>query len=56
MHFFSYDSSSGKYKDEDGLNLTIAAGSSGSITTYTMTDEDIQLLIGFIERMKHTDE
>lgn len=23
---------------------------------YTMTDEDIQLLIGFIERMKHTDE
>lgn len=23
---------------------------------YTMTDEDIQLLIGFIERMKYTDE
>ena len=40
MHFFTYDSSSGKYKDEDGLNLTIAAGTSGGITTYTMTDED----------------
>ena len=40
MHFFTYDSSSGKYKDEDGLNLTIAAGTSGGITTYTMTDDD----------------
>ena len=40
MHFFTYDSSSGKYKDEDGLNLTIAASSSGSVTTYTMTDDD----------------
>ena len=40
MHFFTYDSSSRKYKDEDGLNLTIAAGSSGGVTTYTMTDDD----------------
>ena len=40
MHFFTYDSSSGKYKDEDGLNLSIAASSSGSVTTYTMTDDD----------------
>ena len=40
MHFFTYDSSSGKYKDEDGLKLSIAASSSGSVTTYTMTDDD----------------
>lgn len=29
---------SGKYEDEDGLNLTIAPGTSGSIRTYTLKD------------------
>ena len=38
MHFFTYVAGSGKYEDEDGLNLTIAPGTSGSIRTYTLKD------------------
>ncbi|MBQ6430860.1 MAG: hypothetical protein IJJ99_03165 [Oscillospiraceae bacterium] len=34
-HYFAYDSSAGKYKDEDGLNLSLTI----SGTTFTITDE-----------------
>ena len=37
-HYFPYDSSSGAYKDEDGLSLTLTNTGSGS-STYVITDK-----------------